>query len=63
MQLLNIGIKVPLPPPLQFKRTLFVTYLDNDILIARDNAGSPDLFVRKEKEFLSYDGVPSYTDR
>jgi hypothetical protein len=53
---------VPIPAPLQLKRTLFITYLDDDIIIARDNSGSPDLLVRKAKDFYNNEGVPSYTD-
>lgn len=35
------------------RRTLFITYLDDDIIIARDDSGAPDLLIRKEKVCLS----------
>ncbi|KAG5189318.1 hypothetical protein JKP88DRAFT_260048 [Tribonema minus] len=56
------GMTIPIPAALQLKRTLFITYLDDDIVIARDNSGSPDLLVRKAKDFSNNVGVPSYTD-
>mmetsp|Transcript_62842 Transcript_62842/g.199047 ORF Transcript_62842/g.199047 Transcript_62842/m.199047 type:complete len:179 (-) Transcript_62842:3377-3913(-) len=39
---------VPLPEPLKFERQIFITYLDDDILVARDATGSPDILVRRE---------------
>jgi len=42
---------VELPGILQYSRDLYVTYLDEDILIVRDSSGVPELLVRKEKTF------------
>ena len=42
---------VEIPPMLQYSRELYVTYLDEDLLIIRDASGVPELLVRKEKVF------------
>ena len=42
---------VELPEFLQYSRDIFVTYVDEDILIVRDGSGVPELLVRKEKSF------------
>lgn len=42
---------IELPELLQYSRELYVTYLDEDILIIRDGSGVPELLVRKEKTF------------
>jgi len=40
-----------LPPQLQYTRELYVTYVDEDLLIIRDGSGVPELLIRKEKSF------------
>lgn len=43
------GRKVSLPGPAKFSRELFITYLDDDLLVVRDESGIPDVLVRKEE--------------
>ncbi|CBN75326.1 conserved unknown protein [Ectocarpus siliculosus] len=43
------GVTIPIPARIQPRRTLYITYLDDDIMIARDDTGAPDLLVRKQK--------------
>jgi len=40
-----------LPLQLQYARDLYVTYLDDDLLIVRDGSGVPEVLVRNEKKF------------
>jgi PAP_fibrillin len=40
-----------IPTQLQYARDLYVTYLDDDLLIVRDGSGVPEVLVRKEKQF------------
>lgn len=35
-----------LPEILQYSRDLFVTYVDEDLLVVRDGSGVPELLVR-----------------
>lgn len=42
---------VDLPGVLQYSREIYVTYLDEDLMIVRDGSGVPELLVRKEKSF------------
>lgn len=42
---------IELPEILQYSRDLYVTYVDEDILVVRDASGVPELLVRKEKTF------------
>ncbi|CAB9518909.1 Probable plastid-lipid-associated protein [Seminavis robusta] len=42
---------VNLPGIAQYSREVFVTYLDNDILVARDGSGVVEVLVRKQKTF------------
>ena len=51
-----------LPSQLQYSRLLFVTYLDDDLLVVRDETGVPEVLLRKEKEFEGSEGEPSYAD-
>lgn len=44
---------VQLPTILQYSRDLFVTYVDEDIMIVRDGSGIPEVLIRKEKRFMS----------
>lgn len=41
------------PKPLQYERTVYITYLDEDLMIARDETGSPDILVRKKSSVAS----------
>lgn len=42
-----LGREVEIPEALRYTRDLYVTYLDNEILIVRDASGVPDILVRK----------------
>ena len=46
-----MGSRVEFPEVLQYSRVLYVTYVDEDILIIRDDSGVPELLVRKDKSF------------
>ena len=37
---------VAIPPQLQYTRRIFVTYLDSELVILRDETGSPTLLTR-----------------
>jgi len=41
-----LGQKIELPQALQYSRELYVTYLDEDILVVRDASGTPEILVR-----------------
>lgn len=43
--------EVDIPSQLQYSRDLYVTYLDEDIMIVRDASGVPEILVRKQKQF------------
>jgi len=42
-----LGNTVDVPEQLQYSRELFVTYVDEDILVVRDSSGVPEVLVRK----------------
>ena len=42
-----LGQAIDLPDVLQYSRDLYVTYVDEDILVVRDAAGVPEILVRK----------------
>lgn len=42
---------VDLPKFLQYTRDIYVTYVDEDLLVIRDGSGVPELLIRKEKSF------------
>lgn len=46
-----MGRRFEFPELLQYSRALYVTYVDEDILIIRDDSGVPELLVRKDKSF------------
>jgi hypothetical protein len=46
-----------LPSPLQYARDLYVTYVDDDLLVVRDASGVPEILVRQEKRFQRNWGV------
>ncbi|GKZ00709.1 hypothetical protein MPSEU_001022900 [Mayamaea pseudoterrestris] len=39
---------VPVPQALQYTRDLYITYLDDDLLVVRDASGVPEVLVRKQ---------------
>eukprot|EP00535_Pseudo-nitzschia_heimii_P000816 CAMPEP_0197185020 /NCGR_PEP_ID=MMETSP1423-20130617/11080_1 /TAXON_ID=476441 /ORGANISM="Pseudo-nitzschia heimii, Strain UNC1101" /LENGTH=316 /DNA_ID=CAMNT_0042635983 /DNA_START=79 /DNA_END=1029 /DNA_ORIENTATION=+ len=45
------GQAVDLPGFMQYSRDVYVTYLDEDLLVIRDGSGVPELLIRKEKSF------------
>ena len=36
-----------LPPALKYKREIFVTYLDEEVMVVRDENGGPEILLRK----------------
>lgn len=40
------GNKFDLPANLKYERALYITYLDDDTLVVRDDSGAPDVWVR-----------------
>lgn len=48
-----LGNAVNIPSQIKYSRDLFVTYLDDDILIVREASGIPEVLVRKEKAFTN----------
>jgi len=55
------GQRVLLPGPLSRSRQLYVTYLDDELLVVRDESGLPDVFLRKER-FSGSSGEASSSD-
>lgn len=52
-----------IPKPLQYARDLYITYLDEDLLVVRDASGVPEVLVRPEKQFSKNWGTePSAVD-
>merc|ERR1719409_1237131 len=51
------GQTTDLQSPLRTKRSLFVTFLDDDMLVVRDETGVPDIWLRKNKEFMSQESA------
>jgi hypothetical protein len=45
--IVNSGSPVEIPDQVKYKRDLFVTYLDDTLLVARDATGSPDILIRE----------------
>ena len=55
--------EVALPPLIQYSRDLYVTYVDEDLLVVRDASGVPEVLVRKVKQFTGNWGIePSALD-
>jgi hypothetical protein len=50
----------PLPGPLAISRTLYVVYVDKDLLIVRDESGVPSVFARQDK--FPAAGEPSFAE-
>jgi len=41
-----MSLRLPFQTPVQFKRSVLVSYLDEDLLVVRDSAGRPDILTR-----------------
>lgn len=41
-----LGQSYTLPPPLRYSRSLFVTYIDDELLVVRDESGCPEILTR-----------------
>lgn len=56
--------KFEVPETVQYTRLLFVTYLDEDLMVVRDDTGVPEIMVRKDMSFQEADtpGEPSSAD-
>lgn len=46
-----LGRQIELPEFAKYSRELYVTYVDEDLMVVRDGSGVPELLVRKEKIF------------
>lgn len=44
-----MGKTIEIPEMMQYSRELYVTYLDDDLLVVRDGSGIPELLVRPTK--------------
>jgi len=55
-------LSVSVPAALAYSRLLFVTYLDDDLLVVRDATGVPEVLVRKPNAFRDDEGQPSAAD-
>ena len=42
-----LGNTVDIPEALQYSRDLYVSYVDEDVLVVRDGSGVPEILVRK----------------
>mmetsp|Transcript_23409 Transcript_23409/g.71986 ORF Transcript_23409/g.71986 Transcript_23409/m.71986 type:complete len:278 (-) Transcript_23409:316-1149(-) len=58
---LPTGGKRQFPAPLKYQRKLYVTYLDDELLVARDDSGVPSILLRKALPDW-FEGVPSTDD-
>jgi len=52
-----LGREIEIPALLQYSRELYVTYVDEDLLIVRDGSGVPEVLVRKNKQFTQNWGM------
>lgn len=41
-----LGQKFDLPEAVKYSRELYITYLDDDVLVVRDASGTPEILVR-----------------
>jgi len=41
-----MSLKLPFQSPVEFKRSMLVSYLDEELLVVRDSAGRPDILMR-----------------
>merc|ERR1712182_150969 len=60
---LNVsGQDVSLPSQARYERTLYVTYLDDELMIARDDTGTPDVLLRRwGRPSAGSSSAPDYT--
>jgi len=56
-----LGQRSLLPGPLALSRSLYVTYLDEELLLVRDDSGLPSVLRRADK-FPTTSAEPSYSD-
>jgi hypothetical protein len=42
---------IDIPSQIQYSRELYVTYVDDDLLVVRDASGVPEVLVRKSKSY------------
>lgn len=57
------GRKFDLPAALQYTRQLYVTYVDEELLVVKDESGIADILLRKAfNDFGLDEGVPSVAD-
>ena len=54
----SFGRDVDVPANLRYERTLYVTYLDDELLVCRDDSGVPEVLLRKG----SPEGAPASGD-
>lgn len=52
-----MGREQGIPKQLQYARDLYITYVDEDLLVVRDASGVPEILVRQEKNFQRNWGV------
>merc|ERR1712187_479002 len=43
-----LSLRLPFQSPVQYKRSLLVSYLDDELLVVRDALGRPDVLMRCE---------------
>lgn len=53
------GRDVEIPSRLRYSRLIYVTYLDDEILVVRDESGVPEVLLRKSMPDFLDEGVPS----
>jgi len=49
-----LSLRVPFQTPVQYKRSVLVSYLDDEMLVVRDALGRPDILMRCEAAGSSY---------
>lgn len=42
-----LGQDIDLPKAVQYSRDLYITYLDEDVMVVRDGTGVPEILMRK----------------
>jgi len=57
-----LGQRMLLPGPLARTRQLFITYLDDELLVIRDESGVPDILMRKQMFYGEDVGERSFAD-
>jgi hypothetical protein len=49
----DLDLRVPFKEPLEYKRSVLISYLDEDLMIVRDANGAPDLLIRVDDGFTA----------